>query len=281
MRCLVLAKQYETDDVTFVSQGLTGNANYKITESGYKLISLVDNSVEALIDIINYNTVDLLIIDQYDIDFQFEKNIKNATNVKILSFDDTYNPHYCDVLLNHNIYANCSQYEGLVPSFCELRCGAEYLLIRDEFKQIKSNSSKNNRELFTIFLSMGGVDVDNINLKLLKLLINFESIRINLAITNSNKNIETLLNFSESYSQINVYVEHQNIAQLMNNSDYAIITPSTIVYEAMFLNLPFIAIKTADNQIYLHRYLQNNNYYSFDNFDQKKIVSIINKNIGK
>ena len=31
--------------------------------------------------------------------------IKKETTVTILSFDDIYKTHHCDILLNHNIYA--------------------------------------------------------------------------------------------------------------------------------------------------------------------------------
>lgn len=281
IRCLVLAKQYKLDNVVFISQELPGNANYKIKDSGYQFISLINDSVETLIDIINNNMVDLLIIDHYEIDYQFEKYVKKATNVKILSFDDTYNSHYCDILLNHNIYANNDQYKDLVPSFCELWCGKKYVLIRDEFKQIKSNSPQNNSRPFTVFVSMGGVDTNNISLKILKILINYKNISVSLATTSSNNNIDILLKFSQQYPQININLDHPNIAQLMDNSDFAIITPSVTVYEVMYLNLPFVAIKTAVNQVYLHKYLQDNNYYSFDSFDQKKIISIIDKKIKK
>jgi UDP-2,4-diacetamido-2,4,6-trideoxy-beta-L-altropyranose hydrolase len=46
----------------------------------------------------------------------------------------------------------------------------------------------------------------------------------------------------------------------MNNSDCAIITPSVIAYEAMYLNLPFLAIQTTDNQRYISDYLSSNKF---------------------
>ena len=50
---------------------------------------------------------------------------------------------------------------------------------------------------------------------------------------------------------------------MMNNSDVAIITPSVIVHEVMFMKLPFISIKTADNQEEMYQYLFKNNYPVF------------------
>lgn len=277
MRCLVLAEQYKQDDIIFATQDLTGNANYKIKECGYQYINLRDNSTQTLVDMVISHSIDLLIFDHYDINYQFEKTVKDKTSVKILSFDDTYQRHYCDVLLNHNIYAKDEDYQGLVPSFCELRCGEKYTLIRNEFKKIKSKNRQINTKNPTVFVSMGGADTTNVSLKVLEALINFSYITVNLATTNANANIDTLLNFSKQNPQVNIYINHSNIAQLMDNSDFAIITPSVTVCEVMYLNLPFIAIKTAGNQMYLHQYLQEKMYYSLDTFNQNKLILAIEK----
>ncbi|MDO8260986.1 MAG: UDP-2,4-diacetamido-2,4,6-trideoxy-beta-L-altropyranose hydrolase, partial [Candidatus Magasanikbacteria bacterium] len=48
MRDLVLAKEFNGDNVTFASQDLEGNINHKIIESGYKLDFLKSNEIEEL-----------------------------------------------------------------------------------------------------------------------------------------------------------------------------------------------------------------------------------------
>ena len=129
MRDLVLAKQYKNANITFATQELDGNINHKIVESGYALRILKSNSKDEVLEIIKSSDIDLLVIDNYDVDYEFEKYIKENSAVKILSFDDTYEKHYCDILLNHNISADEKRYKGLVPDECELRCGCKYTLI--------------------------------------------------------------------------------------------------------------------------------------------------------
>jgi UDP-2,4-diacetamido-2,4,6-trideoxy-beta-L-altropyranose hydrolase len=63
----------------------------------------------------------------------------------------------------------------------------------------------------------------------------------------------------------------------MNKSDLAIITPSVISHEAMFLGLPFIAIKTADNQEIMYQYLRQINSPVLKLNDLKKIPEMIRK----
>ena len=254
MRCLVLAEQYKKNNIIyFAVRDLEKSANQRVIDKGYKLILLSGNSVDELVQNISKLKIGMVVFDHYHIDDKFEKTVKERTSVTILSLDDTYEKHYCDILLNHNIYANAESYIGLIPEFCEIRCGSEYTLIREEFKKIKIKSRPiHNNPL--IFVSLGGTDVNNINLSVLEILSKFRGISVNLATTNSNKNINELQKFAKQCQHINVCVDC-NIAELMNNSDFAIITPSVIAYEAMYLNLPFLAIQTADNQRYVSEYL--------------------------
>ena len=136
MRDLVLATKYKNADITFATQKLKGNINHKILKAGYKLKNLKSNSKKELVKLIKKLHIDLLVIDHYGIDYKKEKYIKEKTGVKILSFDDTYEKHHCDIVLNHNLGADKKRYKSLVPTTCKIKCGAKYTLLRDEFRKI-------------------------------------------------------------------------------------------------------------------------------------------------
>ena len=276
MRCLVLAKQYKKENIIFAAQDLDGNANQKIINKNYKLIILNTNSSIELCEYIQLMNIDNVIFDHYGIDNNFEKKVKDKTGVKILSFDDTYKKHYCDVVLNHNICADASKYKGLVPKFCEVRCGKKYTLIRDEFYEVKSRKRLTHKNILVIFLCLGGADVNNINLKVLKILTKLDKIKVTLATTSANKNIDKLRLYAKAHRSINICVDF-NVAELMIKSNLAIITPSVISHEAMFLGLPFIAIKTADNQEIMYQYLRQINLPVLKLNDLKKIPEMIRK----
>ncbi len=267
MRCLVLAQQYQQQHVIFATQNLSGSAHQKIKKNNYPIITLTSNTDKELNSIIIKNNIDMVVFDHYEIDYNYEKYIKEKTGVKILSFDDTYQKHYCDILLNHNIYAKKEQYKDLVPDNCEIRCGKKYTLIRDEFKKIISKKRQINKKKPTAFVAMGGVDYSNISLLVLKVLMRFDDIIINLATTSANRNISKLQNFAQKHSPLNIHIDNENIAYLMDNSDFAVVTPSVIVYEVMILNLPFIAIKTAKNQKLFYKYLKQNKYHVLHEFN--------------
>ena len=266
MRDLVLAsqlqKEFSDTKIFFATQNLDGNINHKISAAGYEIITLSSNAKEELLDVLNSLHVEcsagvkLLVVDHYDIDYAFESYIKENSHVQILAFDDTYEKHNCDILLNHNISADKKCYEDLVPQECELRCGAKYTLLRDEFYKEKKKKRKKENPFRTVFIAMGGADTANLNIKILKVLKKFKNIRATLVTTSANKYLDKLKKYSKNREWITLHVDSNKIAKLMRKSDFAIVTSSVTLNEIYFMHLPFIAIKTAKNQEDMYRYVK-------------------------
>ena len=269
MRDLVLADQFPDDNIIFATQDLEGNINDKIIEAGYPVKILNSNDRDELVRTIIELKIDLIIIDHYGIDYDYETHIKQKSNCKIMSLDDTYEKHNCDILLNHNISADVSKYNGLVPDDCELRCGSEFTLIRNEFieERKKKRMIKNNSELKTVFIAMGGADHSNINIRILEVLSRFSAIKAIVVTTKANNNLTELQDYCLDNNWIDLHVNSNRIAYLIRISDFAIVTPSVIVNEILFMELPFIAIKTAVNQNDMYEYLVKNNYPVLEEFN--------------
>ncbi|WP_415396921.1 UDP-2,4-diacetamido-2,4,6-trideoxy-beta-L-altropyranose hydrolase [Sulfurimonas sp. CS5] len=278
MRDLVLVKEFKKAKISFACQDLKGNINHKILEAGYNLELLKSNSKEELLKLIKKLKIDLLIIDHYKIDYKIEKYIKKKTGIKIFVVDDTYEKHQCDILLNHNLGADLKRYKHLVPSSCELRCGNRYTLLRDEF--IKEKKRKRAPKKRTIFLAMGGTDVENISLMVLKSLKKLTDIEVHLVTTSSNKNILSLKNYTKNRAYLHLHTDANNIAKLMAKSSFAIVSPSVILNEVYFMNLPFIAIKTAKNQDDMYKYLKNKNYLTLKKFNERKLLKCCQQLLG-
>ncbi|WP_295022719.1 UDP-2,4-diacetamido-2,4,6-trideoxy-beta-L-altropyranose hydrolase [Sulfurimonas sp.] len=283
MRDLVLAKQFENSKIIFAVQDLAGNINYKITEAGYNLEILKSANIGELEALVKEKNIDMLVIDHYDIDFEFEKRLKQQNPaLKIFVLDDTYEKHHCDILLNHNIYAKKSKYKELVPSSCEVRCGSKQTLLRDEFHKEKAKAiPKTKSKNIKIFIAMGGADTQNLNPKILKILKNFEHVKAVVVTTSANKNLEDLKEYAKEKKWIKLYINSEKIAKLMRKSDFGIITPSVSANEAYFMKLPFIAIKTADNQNYMHKFLKKNGFGVMGRFSKKKLNSMVKEMIKK
>jgi len=276
MRDLVLAKQFKDSNIIFATQNLEGNINHKIEEEGYKLEALKSNSIDELNALIKKYNINMLIIDHYEIDYNYEKELKTKNpKIKLMALDDTYEKHYCDILLNHNIYANAEKYKNLVPNWCDIRCGAKYTLIRDEFyieKEIK------REKIYDIFISYGGADTANLNIPTLRVLEEVDkNLKIVVVTTKANSNLDELKEYVKNRDNIELKVNTKEIAKLLNQSRLAIITPSVTMNEVWFLKIPFIAIHTADNQKYMTSFLVEKGYSVLENFNKKALKRLICK----
>lgn len=256
MRDLVLARQlraqYPHSTVIFATMELLGNINQRIIEAGYPCVTLKDDTRETLDVIIVQHQIDLMVIDHYGIDSDYECWIKTQhPMLTLLCVDDTYELHHCDILLNPNVYADEVRYKGIVPEHCELRCGAQYALLRDEFKFEKQQVREKN----TIFVGMGGTDPDNVTLEVLKVLDSVVPVAINVVTSTANQNLDVLKDFIATRPQINLHINTTQVARLMNQACLAIVAPSVILNELLYLSVPFIAIQIADNQREMVSYL--------------------------
>ncbi|WNZ00083.1 UDP-2 [Sulfurospirillum sp. 'SP'] len=267
MRDLVFAKSLE-GEVIFACQNLEGNI---IASIPYEVKILKSNDVEELIELIRTLQITLLVIDHYNIDIAYERAIKEATQVEILSFDDTYQPHHCDILLNHNISANKKRYKDLVPPSCELRCGILYTLIRDEFREEK----KQKREkIYDLFIAMGGTDATNITLSILKTLP--KTLRICVLTTTANAHLKELQDYVVDFPTIALHINSNEVAKLLHQSHFAIVTPSVMVHEVLFMEVPFIAIKVAANQDDMFEYLHKQGYPVLKEWDASSFMQLYN-----
>jgi UDP-2,4-diacetamido-2,4,6-trideoxy-beta-L-altropyranose hydrolase len=277
MRDLVLADQFSKngDEVFFATQNLEGNINYKIP---FQVEIVENNSIEELLKVIDRLEIERVVFDHYEIDYSFEKELKNSRDIEIWSFDDTYERHYSNVIYNHNISAKPEKYKNIVPDFCQIKAGPKYTLIREEFLKAKRKFRWKNRDkMKTIFLAMGGADTSNISLKIIKLIP--KNIKVNLVTTSANQNLKSLKKEAFLHKNIKLHINTNKMAEIMANSDFSIVTPSVILHEVLFMEIPFLAIRTEKNQDDIYKYLKRNRYPVLGNFSKTKFQNILRGNL--
>jgi UDP-2,4-diacetamido-2,4,6-trideoxy-beta-L-altropyranose hydrolase len=259
-RDLVYATRLKEADISFASVD-------NCIEIPYPTHKLQTQGIEELIDLCQKEQIQHLIIDNYQITYEDEKKLKDTLDIKLSVFDDTYKRHYCDEILNHNISADRQKYT--LEPFTEVSIISA--LIRDEFKRLPQR----NREEKTqeIMIAMGGVDSQNLTPKIIPLCQGFKKIHV---ITSAvNQHLDEL----KKIPNITLHIDTDKMAEIMNQCDLAIITPSVIVHEALYMHLPFIAIKTAENQNDIYNYLKENSYEVLASFQEEKLSKLIEKEI--
>ncbi|WP_309498785.1 UDP-2,4-diacetamido-2,4,6-trideoxy-beta-L-altropyranose hydrolase [Sulfurovum sp.] len=275
MRDLVLAEQFKDANIIFAAQNLPGNINHKIEEKSHQVEILGSNDIEEIIELIRKYAIDMIVIDHYGIDYTYEKQLKEKIGVKIFVFDDTYDKHYCDVLLNHNIYADEKRYKGLIPEGYELRCGAKYTLLRKEFIEEKKKKRNFNHNHKNVFIAIGGTDHSNINTSILKVLESFPNVYVHLVTTTANVHLDKLKAYTQGKQNITLHINTDQIAKLMHEADFAIVTPSVTLNEIFYMGLPFIAIKTAENQKEMVAFLEKNDLTVIKEFNPSVLTKKI------
>lgn len=248
-RDLVYASQLSSAEIFFACQALEGNINSLIH---YPLYILQSNDIKELATLAKKLTIDEIVIDNYALTYEDEHYLKKHCRSTLSVFDDTYNRHYCDKVINHNLGACAQKYQNKVPSFCKISIIPP--LIKEEFYQEK----KIKREKNGIFLSLGGTDSANLSLKVLKALKQHK-LPVNLATTSANPHLKALKRYAYLNRWVQLYID-ADIAKLLNSSAFAIITPSVLASEAYFLKLPLLSIKTASNQTEVEKFLKQQRF---------------------
>ncbi len=270
MRDIALAKKYPDDTVTFACRDLEGAM---ISQIPYPVHILQGDTPEELIALIQKLNITLLIIDHYAISYDQERSIKSAIPaLTLMVLDDTYNAHECDILLNHNIYADVSRYKALVPDHCDLQCGSRYTLIREAFHHEKTKQRSKN---YDIIIAMGGSDAANLTLRVLNTLD--EDLHVSILTTTANQNLESLRHYVATRPHTTLHVNTPDVAAIMHQSRLGIITPSVMVHEALFLDLPFIAIQSAQNQSEMVAYLRQHDYSVLRTFHPLTLQALVHR----
>ena len=259
MRSLVFAKRFEK--VVYVSK-----SNRKEFVP-YELITIENE--EAFFDYVEKLQPSQVVVDDYNFTFEHEKAFKRRfSDIKLIVFDDDYRNHFCDEIINHNISADKRKYPKpdivtLIPP-----------LIRDEFLREK----KIKREkIYDLLIAMGGSDTGNLNIPILEVLP--ENLRVAVVTTSANGRLSTLKKYVKNRKNVILYIDSNEMAKLMNQSRFAIVAPSVIVHEVMFMQLPFLAFKTADNQNDIVKYLQQKDFHVCEKFDPKTVEEEVCKRL--
>lgn len=278
MRCLVLAAQFRNAgaQVHFVCQNLSGNIIFRIEKNDFFVYTIPQQSIisdlQTLCELINEKLYDLLVLDHYDFSQNEESVIKQSTTTKIFSIDDLFLEHDCNFLLNHGIGASAEQYKYLVPTDCQLYVGAQFCLLRSEFKeQIERDTTKQNI-LPRLLVMLGGYDPGNINSHLIDILNMLpQPLKIDYVLTSSNQDrIHLVKKLKQGKHEVCSHIDSLEVAKLMANATCAIIAGGGSVLETLYMGLPTLAIQLADNQSSNIRFLKNNKLGSvIDNYEHQ------------
>ena len=274
MRCLTFAERLhksEDANITFITRDLEGNLIDLIKLQGYSVFVL-PRSADERKDLCGYEAwltvdketdaaetetvlrempwIDFLIIDSYAIDAVWERKIRPHVR-KIVVIDDLANRvHDCDILLDQNFYLDKdTRYNGLVPESCRCFLGPQYLLLRQEFYDIRKRLRKRTGKIERILVFYGGVDLTNETEKAISAILKSGIVaHVDVIVGQGNPHKKKIRVLCNQHENMIYHCQVSNIGDYMNASDISLGGGGTATWERCFLGLPTIVTSVADNQ---------------------------------
>ncbi|MBB1320164.1 UDP-2,4-diacetamido-2,4,6-trideoxy-beta-L-altropyranose hydrolase [Shewanella sp. SR43-8] len=278
MRCLVLAEglKQQNYNVIFACRRQPGDLVDLIRKRGFKVHELSQpkywmtpvndhdysswlqvtwqQDADSLLSKLNH--VDLLIVDHYGLNFEWEKYLKVALKCHLFVIDDLVREHYCDLLLDQTLSRTSTEYtqKGSVNN---VLAGCDYALLSSGFSVVRgeilsSSLASINPVSVKLLLSMGAIDLPNATMSVLE--------SFSKCIANERPKITVLLGSNApEYKQVKDFclnnldwITHidyvDNMPRLMTQFDIAVGAAGITSWERACLGLPCIVIPLAENQ---------------------------------
>lgn len=245
MRCLTIANMLKNKNYECVFITSSTSINLIPQLKNFKVISsnvFFKNPINS----------DLIIIDNYEIDYNYEIKLRNFTK-KIMVIDDLFNrKHDCDVLLDQNLGVKKIFYKNLLNKDCKILLGTKYAILRPEFLEYRKKifyKRKSTININKLLINFGGSDIKNYSLKALKM-VEKSSFRGEIIVVLGFQcpHLQSIKKYSKiSKNKIEI-LQQANMAKLIFESDIAIAAGGTSTWERCCLGLPTYMIKIADNQ---------------------------------
>ena len=253
MRCMSIAKQLKNrnkDVIFLISEDYAGGF---ISENEFDYICLHNQynqkaeELEYLIKIIKQKGIDRLILDSYEVTYEYMSKLRQVT--KLIYIDDLDQFRYpADIIINYIYGLGMSSYSKRGYTNEQFLIGSRYVPLRLEFSQKRIDIKE---DVSAIFITTGGTDEFDIITGILgKLQSSQLKDSVKYVVTGKfYKNIEKLRNICLQDNTIKNYHDVSDICSIMHKCDLAISAGGTTVAELCACGIPTVCFSMADNQL--------------------------------
>ncbi|RBP49887.1 UDP-2,4-diacetamido-2,4,6-trideoxy-beta-L-altropyranose hydrolase [Arenicella xantha] len=278
MRTLVLANELDRRgaDISFFCRRIPCYLADKIRKEGHQVFMLgggSDANIDAVSllefpwlgvsqeqDALDFESKldqaswDWLIVDHYGLDRSWESLVDNCFQRSLVIDDLANRNHQCDFLLDQTYAREPAMYAHLVQPDTVIFVGANYALLRDEFRAMRDKSlrSRGCRDLQRILIMMGGTDPGNIaglvlaNLAKIKD-CKFEFVQLVVG-SQSPKLADLKMQLPSLPFETELLIDTDNVADLLYRADLVIGAAGSSAWERCCLGVPSLIVEVAENQ---------------------------------
>ncbi|MDR2544781.1 MAG: GNAT family N-acetyltransferase [Methanobrevibacter sp.] len=241
--CISLYQSFKSRDIPleFLVDGDSSIENV-LKNINYKTFDWVRNK-NKILNI--FNKEDIVVIDSYQAGTDFINEITNKISLGIYIDDNKHVDYPEGIVVNPLISAEDLNYPK--DEKIDYLLGSDYTLLREDFLNIPKK--KINPELESIMVILGGNDLRQLNLKILKFLVeNYSGMEKNFVIGSKNDSLKQMKRIADENTNLFVSPESDKILNLMLNSDIAISSGGQTLNELARVGIPTIAINIIYNQ---------------------------------
>jgi UDP-2,4-diacetamido-2,4,6-trideoxy-beta-L-altropyranose hydrolase len=191
---------------------------------------------------------DLLVIDHYGRDVNFEANCRKFAERIVVLDDGTGVPHDCDFLVDAAA-PGPEVYAGLIPANTRLLTGPRFALLRRAFveRRVDALARRDGRPVENILVSFGAADPHGTTARVLELLAGVApQARIIVVLSSQAPNLANVKCRVDRRTQLMLDV--LDMPSVMTEADVAVGAPGATAYERASLGLPTVLVTIARNQ---------------------------------
>lgn len=266
LRSLVLAKRLASRGHICIFISVEESFNFvPVSTAGVNVVEIKKsefNNVEMIKHIYDRQAANAIVVDSYQLDFEFETTLSSFFP-KVIVFDDMPSRrHNADVLIDPTLGRKSSEYERFVDENCLLLLGPEYAPMREEFSLLRDLSIglKLQDSPRNLLISYGLTDPENLTLRTLKTLKTFlpeHKLTLDIVIGNGTPTRSEIIECAKTLKDgIKIHTNVEKMAELMLHSDIIIGSPGSSSWERCCMGIPSILTSVAQNQIQIGEKLQ-------------------------
>ena len=190
----------------------------------------------------------LVVLDHYGIDARVEARLRAACHVPLMCYDDTFEAHDCDFVVNQNAYASAERYAGKLPPAAVVLAGLEYAALRPEFRLAKRPRGSAN-DPPRLLVTLGGSDPGNATSEVLEALRSYAGpVEVKAVVGSGNPHGDSVCRAARRLQACEVLCDVRDMGALMAEADVAVIGAGQTTLEALFMELPTVSLVIAENQ---------------------------------
>jgi len=223
-----------------------------LKENGFNTINIncktsLDKEIEIIEQVIIENKIDIFIGDAKHINQYYLNRVEHKCSYLVLIDVLGDMSIGADIIINGGIYVEQLEIKAKEYNRNTL-LGTNYSLLREQFYECRQRHI--NRKVNNILITMGGADILELTPKILKYICDFnEELSIDVVVGYACCNKHEIEKVAYNKTNINLYYNVTNMAELMYKCDLAISAGGTTLYELAATGTPTIGIIQVENQI--------------------------------